>query len=75
MEVKIAPSWKEKLQPEFEKPYFVQLVDFIKEEFKTQRIFPKGNQIFNAFEKCNFEDTKVVILVQVPYHGEDKPTV
>lgn len=69
MEVQIAESWKTELQEEFEKEYFSTLVKFVKEEYKTQTVYPPGSQIFNAFEKCSFEDTKVVILGQDPYHG------
>lgn len=70
MDVKIAASWKEHLQDEFAKDYFTKLVTFVKEEYKTQKVYPPGNQIFNAFEKCSFEDCRVVILGQDPYHGE-----
>lgn len=70
MNVNIAPSWKEKLQGEFEKPYFQQLTDFIKDDIKQHKIYPPGKLIFNAFEKCSFDDTKVVIIGQDPYHGE-----
>ena len=70
MEVKIAESWKKYLNDEFEKDYFKKLVEFIKEEYKTKKIYPAGSQIFNAFEKCSFEDCRVVILGQDPYHGE-----
>ncbi|MCS6968733.1 MAG: uracil-DNA glycosylase [Cytophagales bacterium] len=70
MEVKIAPSWKERLQAEFEKPYFRQLVEFVKSEYRTQKVYPPGKLIFNAFDKCPFEEVKVVILGQDPYHGE-----
>jgi len=70
MDVKIADSWKNKLKDEFEKPYFENLVNFVKTEYTQHHIFPKGNQIFNAFQKCSFEDCKVVILGQDPYHGQ-----
>jgi len=70
MDVKIADSWKNKLQTEFEKPYFENLVNFVKTEYTQHHIFPKGNQIFNAFQKCSFQDCKVVILGQDPYHGQ-----
>jgi uracil-DNA glycosylase len=70
MEVKIAESWKKHLSSEFEKDYFKKLVEFIKEEYKTKKVYPSGNQIFNAFDKCSFEDCRVVILGQDPYHGE-----
>lgn len=69
MDVKIAPSWKEKLTPEFEQPYFSQLVSFVKQEYQQHRIFPPGPQIFNAFDHCTFDDLRVVILGQDPYHG------
>jgi uracil-DNA glycosylase len=69
MNVKIADSWKEKLDSEFGKPYFQNLVEFVKTEYAQHAIFPSGKQIFNAFDKCSFEDTKVVILGQDPYHG------
>ncbi len=69
MDVKIEPSWKERLAAEFEKPYFEQLVEFVRDEYKTQQIYPAGSQLFNAFDKCPFDQTKVVILGQDPYHG------
>ena len=49
MDVKIAPSWKEVLQGEFEKPYFTGLVDFVKNEYRTQKVFPPGKEIFPGF--------------------------
>ncbi len=69
MKVKIAESWEKVLQPEFEKPYFKQLTQFVKNEYITNNCFPKGNQIFEAFNLCSFEDLKVVIIGQDPYHG------
>lgn len=69
MDVKIAPSWKERLAGEFEKEYFKNLVEFVKQEYRTQTIYPPGKLIFNAFDKCSFEDVKVVIIGQDPYHG------
>ncbi|GAA0871672.1 uracil-DNA glycosylase [Gangjinia marincola] len=69
MNVQIDESWKEYLQPEFEKPYFESLVQFIKQEYQQFKCFPKGSQIFNAFNHCSFDETKVVILGQDPYHG------
>ncbi len=68
MDVKIEPSWKEKLQAEFEKDYFEKLIAFVKNEYATQTIYPPGKLIFNAFEQCPFENLKVVILGQDPYH-------
>ena len=68
MEIKIEPSWKKQLKDEFEKPYFINLTTFIRSEYATQKIYPPGKLIFNAFEKCPFDKTKVVILGQDPYH-------
>jgi uracil-DNA glycosylase len=69
MDVKIEDSWKQRLQQEFEQPYFKELVSFIKQEYTTQKIYPPGKLIFNAFDACPFDQTKVVILGQDPYHG------
>jgi uracil-DNA glycosylase len=69
MSVKIAPTWHEQLKEEFEKSYFKNLISFIKEDIKSHTIYPPGKLIFNAFEHCSFEDTKVVIIGQDPYHG------
>jgi uracil-DNA glycosylase len=70
MDVKIHESWKIHLEKEFNKPYFKGLSDFVKSEYKTHTCFPPGNQIFNAFDQCPFEDVKVVIIGQDPYHGK-----
>ncbi|HTJ49919.1 MAG TPA: hypothetical protein VL443_10725, partial [Cyclobacteriaceae bacterium] len=69
MQVKIADSWKSRLKTEFDKPYFGQLIDFVKNEYQTQTVYPPGKEIFRAFDKCNFDDVKVVIIGQDPYHG------
>ena len=69
MDVKIAADWKELLQPEFDKPYFEELIRFVKEEYATRRIYPRGSNIFRAFDKCPFEKLKVVIIGQDPYHN------
>ena len=69
MEVKIAQDWKEILAPEFEKPYFEELTHFVRDEYATHRIYPRGSNIFRAFDKCPFEKLKVVIIGQDPYHG------
>jgi uracil-DNA glycosylase len=66
--VKIEQSWKERLASEFVKPYFGSLTGFVRQEYETTRIYPKGSQIFNAFEKTPFDKVKVVILGQDPYH-------
>ncbi len=68
-DVKIAPSWKEKLHSEFEKPYFTQLIEFVKSEYQTQTVYPPGKEIFNAFDHADFDQVKVVIIGQDPYHG------
>ncbi len=70
MDVRIDPSWKEVLQPEFDKPYFKQLTDFVRSEYATGRVYPPAKLIFNAFDQCPFDRVKVVILGQDPYHGE-----
>ncbi len=72
MNVKIESSWKEQLQEEFNKPYFQNLVSFVKKEYKSQTIYPPGSLIFNAFNLCSFKDTKVVIIGQDPYHGPNQ---
>lgn len=69
MNVKIENSWRERLSPEFEKTYFKNLVDFVKNEYRIGTVYPPGKLIFNAFDKCPFNETKVVILGQDPYHG------
>lgn len=70
MEVKIAQDWKDILAPEFEKPYFEQLTRFVRDEYTAHRIYPRGSNIFRAFDKCPFDKVKVVIIGQDPYHGE-----
>jgi len=69
MEVKIETSWKSRLSDEFERSYFARLTDFVKEEYRTSKIYPPGSLIFNAFNLCPFEKVKAVILGQDPYHG------
>ena len=69
MDVKIESSWKKVLTPLFEKPYFSQITNHLKVEKELNRtIYPKGNLIFNAFNQTPFNDVKVVILGQDPYH-------
>ena len=69
MQVNIEPSWADKLKDEFEKPYFVKLVNFVKSEYVHYKVFPPGKLIFNAFDHCPFNEVKVVVLGQDPYHG------
>ena len=69
MDVDIHESWKPYLKEEFSKPYFEDLVDFVKSEYSKNQCFPPGKQIFNAFNACPFNNVKVVIIGQDPYHG------
>jgi uracil-DNA glycosylase len=70
MDVKIEPGWKEVLKAEFTKPYFQNAVTFIKvEKAQGKVIYPPGPLIFNAFDKTPFNQVKVVLLGQDPYHG------
>ena len=68
MQVKIEESWRQRLQTEFDAPYFEKLTSFVRQEYQQQRIFPPGRLIFNAFNLCPFDKTKVVIIGQDPYH-------
>ena len=70
MDVKIESSWKQVLQPEFDKEYFVKLTEFVRNEYKTRLTFPPASLIFNAFDQCPFDKVKVVIIGQDPYHGD-----
>lgn len=70
MDVKIHESWKQHLSVEFGKPYFKELVDFVKAEYAKKKIYPSPADIFRAFEWCPFEKVKVVVLGQDPYHGK-----
>jgi len=69
MDVRIEEGWKQRLAPEFEKPYFSELITFVKSEYATGKIYPPAKLIFNAFDLCPFDDVKVVIIGQDPYHG------
>jgi len=69
MDVKIEESWKHYLAEEFEKPYFLALTNFVRQEYATRQIFPPGRLIFQAFDRSPFGLTKVIILGQDPYHG------
>ncbi len=72
MDVKLDASWKNTLKDEFEKDYFTQLVDFVKNEYRSHTVYPPGSKIFNAFDHCPFDKLKVVILGQDPYHGPNQ---
>lgn len=69
VDVKIAASWKERLNEEFEAPYFQELTQFVKEEYSKETVYPPGSEIFHAFDQCDFDQVKVVIIGQDPYHG------
>ena len=73
MAIELEPSWLEVLKDEFDKGYMVQLRAFLKnEKLSGNKIYPKGSDIFNAFEQTPFANLKVVILGQDPYHGENQ---
>ena len=65
----IAPDWKKKLKHELEKPYFTELLQYVEEQYQNSECFPRPENIFKAFELSSFEDTRVVIIGQDPYHG------
>ena len=69
MNVQIEESWKKALTPEFSKDYFIQLTDFVRKEYHETTVYPPGKLIFNAFNLCPFDNVKVVIIGQDPYHG------
>ena len=69
MDVKIEPSWKKVLESQFDKEYFVRLVEFVRSEYQTGTVYPPAKFIFRAFELTPFDKVKVVILGQDPYHG------
>ena len=68
-DVRIAEDWKAILKDEFDKPYFEELVGFVKSEYATKEIYPAGRNIFRAFDRCPFDKLRVVIIGQDPYHG------
>ena len=72
MNVKIEPSWAQRLQSEFDAPYFQQLTQFVHSEYSTVACYPPGPEIFNAFNLCPFDKVKVVIIGQDPYHEPGK---
>ena len=72
MQVKIAEPWKNILKEEFEKTYFKELASFVKNDYKNFTCYPKGTDIFAAFDYCSFNDLKVVIIGQDPYHGPNQ---
>ena len=69
MNVKIEESWGSRLSSEFSQPYFAELAAFVRQEYAAGECYPPGSRIFNAFAQTPFEQVKVVILGQDPYHG------
>jgi uracil-DNA glycosylase len=72
MHIKIADSWKNILQNEFEKPYFKELATFVDSEYLNHISYPEETAVFAAFDFCSLEDLKVVIIGQDPYHGKEQ---
>ena len=70
MNINIHSSWKAHLNNEFDKPYFKGLINFVDQEYASNQCFPPEDNIFSAFDLCSFEDLKVVIIGQDPYHGD-----
>lgn len=70
MDVQIETSWKDALKDEFDKDYFINLTEFVRNEYRQHTCYPPGNEIFNAFNLCPLSKVKVVILGQDPYHGQ-----
>ena len=68
MNVRIDESWRQVLQPEFDKPYFELLTDFVRHAYGTRQCFPPAKYIFRAFDLCPFDKVRVVIIGQDPYH-------
>jgi uracil-DNA glycosylase len=68
-DVRLEPSWKEKLGKEFEKPYFSELTEFVRTEYVKHKVYPDPKNIFRAFDLCPFQSVEVVLLGQDPYHG------
>jgi uracil-DNA glycosylase len=69
MEFKLHPSWHVELENELEQPYFTRLNEFVSQEYATRQCFPRPDELFAAFDYCSFQDVKVVIIGQDPYHG------
>ena len=69
MSIKIDESWERLLAEEFNLEYFKNLITFVKEDYRSTICYPKGSQIFNAFDSCPIDNLKVVIIGQDPYHG------
>ncbi len=72
MNVYLDQSWRNELEQEFDKPYYKNLMQFVKSEYEQHTCYPEYSNIFSAFNHCKFQDTKVVIIGQDPYHGPDQ---
>ncbi|TVZ54772.1 uracil-DNA glycosylase [Lutibacter sp. Hel_I_33_5] len=72
MKLNIANVWNTSLQSEFNKSYFKELIDFVSQEYNSHQCFPIKDDIFAAFNYCSFDDVKVVVIGQDPYHGENQ---
>ncbi|MBT7019396.1 MAG: uracil-DNA glycosylase, partial [Cryomorphaceae bacterium] len=72
MSIKIDESWEKLLAKEFNSEYFKSLILFVKEDYINTTCYPKGSQIFNAFDSCPVSNLKVVIIGQDPYHGKNQ---
>ncbi|MFV0506583.1 MAG: uracil-DNA glycosylase [Bacteroidales bacterium] len=72
MDLRIEQSWKELLKDEFELPYFKALVEFVKDEYNTQIVYPPAERIFRCFDLCPLDKVKLVIIGQDPYHGANQ---
>ncbi|MFT4831539.1 MAG: uracil-DNA glycosylase [Psychroserpens sp.] len=72
MNINMHPTWKEQLYEEFNKSYFSNLLQFVKQEYETNICYPEKDHIFAAFDHCPFQETKVVIIGQDPYHGSNQ---
>jgi uracil-DNA glycosylase len=70
MLIKIPPSWQNVLSSEFNKTYFSNVISFVNNDYANHTCYPPKSEIFAAFNHCSFEDVKVVIIGQDPYHGE-----
>ena len=69
MSIQLHDSWKTRLTEEFAKPYFGELKDFVRREYEAHTVYPHPKHIFRALDLCPFDEVKVVILGQDPYHG------
>jgi len=72
MEIKIEKGWNGRLQKVFDSAGFQTLIQFVKSEYQHKKIYPTGKNIFSAFDLCSFDDVKVVIIGQDPYHGPNQ---